>query len=155
MNTADWILKFPGLWALTGFVGGGIITAIVAILVFRRYGTVLSQANDRLVEIQTKQLELMEVTLNMQKTHYEDELKTLRAERQEYKDALHASREEWNKESVRMQLTIQELESRPNMTTVGDMIRRALELLEDLVTTLNNHDKQMQEYAKDFKKANK
>jgi gas vesicle protein len=152
MNTADWILKFPGLWALTGFIGGGIITSIVAVLVFRRYGTVLSQANDRLVEIQTKQLELMEVTLNMQKTHYEDELETLRTERQEYKDALHTCRDAWNAESLKMRLTIQELESRPNMTTVGEMISRVLELLEHLVTALNNHDKQMQEYAKEFKK---
>jgi gas vesicle protein len=87
----DWFIKFPALWAATGFIVGGIAVAIAAVLVFRRYGTELSNASDKLLKYAEQQLRMMERTLQMQKEHYDAELGECKRERQEYKDTLATS----------------------------------------------------------------
>lgn len=146
----DWFVKFPALWLAAGFIGGGAITGVVSVLVFRKYGNTLTNANDKLVGIQEKQLDMMERTLQMQKEHYEAEISECKRERQEYKDTLHSKREEWNAESIKMQLLIQELESRPDMTALGTAMTEVVKLIETVAANLDKHDKSVDERMTKF-----
>jgi hypothetical protein len=74
----DWFTKFPALWAVAGFIFGGLATGAVSLFVFNKYGDKLVQVNDKIVTQQDKQLGMMERTLGMQKEHYEGELNELR-----------------------------------------------------------------------------
>lgn len=144
----EWFARFPALWVAVGIVVGAITTSLAAIIVFRKYGDQLTGANDKLVGIQEKQLGMMERTMKLQKDHYEQELEECKKEREEYKNTLHAKREEWQADSTKMQLAIQDLESRPDMrvlnTTLQDvvsLIQKVADSLEKVSDNLDKHDK--------------
>jgi hypothetical protein len=127
LELLHWLKELPGIWALFGVLLGGIITAGVSWVVFRKYGSILAAANERLVSIQKEQIGLMENTLTMQKAHYEAELKDFRAEaatkyeemkgeRDTYRQTLHAARGEMGAEITNLKLTIKDFEARPDVS---------------------------------------
>lgn len=148
----DWFVKFPALWAVIGFVIGGIITGICAVLVFRRYGDALVQVNDKIIKQQDKQLEMMERTLKMQKEHYEAEaaetktryeaaIEEVKTDWQKCRQILHDERKEWNSESMKMKLLIQDLEGRPNLSTLNTTLEQIVSLVQKVGENLDKHDK--------------
>lgn len=152
-------LPNPTIWAGISFVFGVGLTGVAYHLVLKRYGPLqtkvlegLSKANDKLVDTQDKQLAMMERTTEMQKQHYEAELAECKKERQEYKDTLHAKREEWQAESVKMQLLIQELEGRPDMTALNTTLEKVVLLIQTVSGNLDKHDKSIDERMKQFGK---
>jgi gas vesicle protein len=160
----DWFTRFPALWAATGLLAGVIGTGVAAVFVFRKYGAVLTQANDKLVDIQEKQLDMMERTLQMQKEHYENEITELRKhqevelaeakrEWQECRQLLHNKREEWTAESLRMQVTIQDLESRPDMRSLNTTLKEIVQLIKAVSSSLDKHDKSIDTRMRQFVKA--
>lgn len=157
----DWFTKFPALWVAVGFVGGAIGTGVAAIFVFNKYGDKLVQVNDKIVTQQDKQLGMMERTLGLQKEHYEGELNELRKhheielgdakrEWQECRTLLHAKREEWQDESLKMQLAIKEFESRPDMRTLNVTLEKVVKLIETVSNNLDKHDKSIDTRMKEF-----
>lgn len=162
----EWLshLPVPTIWAGISFILGVGLTGIAYHLVLKRYGPLqtkvlegLSKANDKLVDTQTKQLAMMERTLQMQKEHYEIELTECKKERQEYKDTLHAKRDEWQVESTKMQLLIAELEGRPNMTALNTTLEKVVMLIETVSANLDKHDKsidlRMQQFVKTIRRS--
>jgi hypothetical protein len=160
----EWFTRFPALWAGVGFVAGAIGTGVAAVLVFRKYGADLTHASDKLLGIQSKQLDMMERTLQLQREHCENEISELRKhheqelaeakrEWQECRAMLHAKREEWNSESLKMQLTIKEFESRPDMRSLNTTMKEVVELIKAVGMSLEKHDKSIDERMKQFVKA--
>jgi gas vesicle protein len=160
----DWFTKFPALWAAGGFIIGGIATGASAIFVFNKYGDKLVQVNDKIVQAQDKQLGMMERTLGLQKEHYEGELNELRKhheielgdakrEWQECRTLLHAKREEWQDESLKMQLAIKEFESRPDMRTLNTTLEGVVLLIKTVSENLDKHDKSIDARMKEFVEA--
>lgn len=148
----DWFVKFPALWAAAGFVVSGAITATVATLIFRKYGDDLVKINDKIVVQQDKQLAMMERTLRMQKEHYEAEaaetktryeaaIEEVKTDWQKCRQILHDERKEWNSESMKMKLLIQDLEGRPNLSTLNTTLEQIVSLVQKVGENLDNHDK--------------
>lgn len=151
----DWFVKFPALWAATGFIIGGIAVGIAAVLVFRRYGAELSKASDKLLDYARQQLAMMERTLNMQKEHYETEVKVITKEWQECRKTLHDERKEWNADSLKMQLLIADLEGRPNVTTLNETMREVCTQLSAVALDLREHEQQTEQRFREFMNSNK
>lgn len=146
----DWFVKFPALWAATGFIVGGIAVGISSVLVFRRYGDAVTKSADKLVGLQTKQLEVMERTLVRQKDHYEAELEGAKDEWKACRKELHTKREEWNAESLRMQLLIADLEGRPNVTTLNETMKEVCVQLSAVAVDLREHEQQTEQRFREF-----
>lgn len=127
--------KFPALWAVLGILvtvlialGGGIIT----IIVWKKYGPAANEAASELVTLQREAVELQKSTLQMQKDHYEAELKYSREEMDQWKErastyekTLHDKRNEWGAEKLEMTALIEQLKSRPDVTSLFEFEKQA------------------------------
>lgn len=136
----EWFIKFPALWGAAGLIVGGVITAVIAVFIFRKYGDALTGASDKLVGIQEKQLASMEramqlqqeqstSSLKMQKDHYDaelaetrrkaaEDLDTMMKERNTYRQTLHDERGELGSQLEHARVKIAELEARPDLTSL-------------------------------------
>lgn len=158
----DLFTKFPALWAGVGIIAGAFVTSIISVMVFNRFGAAMTASAEKMVELQKYQIEMHEKTLVMQKTHYEGELNELRLkhnaelcdakeEWQKCRKELHDRRNEWNIESTKLQLLIHDLETRPDMTSLGKLIESVTHLIENIaqklelvITKLDEHDDEVE-----------
>lgn len=135
------------MWAVAGIVVGAIVTAIVAVLVGRKFGDQVTKSTNVLVDIQAKQLASMEKALDLQKTlsegalamqkeHYDAEvlrlatkaevdLATMTEERNTYRTTLHDVRGDLGTKLQEAQLKIAELEARPDLTSLLDFEKQS------------------------------
>jgi hypothetical protein len=129
--------QFPALWAVLGILATFLlcgIGALVAILILKKYGPAATGAAKELIVLQTRAVELQESTVRMQKEHYEAEAGFLREEiaqwkasSKSYETTLHDKRNEWNAEKLAMTATIEQLKSRPDITSLFEFETQANE----------------------------
>lgn len=147
--------RFPVLWAVLGIITTILIAiggSVVTIIVWRKYGPAANEAAAELVTLQREAVELQKNTLAMQKTHYEDELKYVREELEQwktraaaYEKALHDKRNEWGAEKLEMTATIEQLRTRPDVSSLFEFERQANEGREAFYKELGNTMKAIHE----------
>lgn len=163
----DWFAKFPALWALAGLLVGGVVTAVVAILIGRKFGAQVTKSADVLVKLQEKQLksmgdamilqqQLSDRAMAQQKEHYDAELaetrrkaevdlKTMTDERNTYRTTLHAERNDLGAQLTEAKLQIERLEARPDLTSLLEFEQESDKRRESFYTTLGGTMKKLVE----------
>jgi hypothetical protein len=172
----EWFTRFPALWAVAGIAFsflGAFIAVVVMFLIWKKYGPKRDEMSEKLAESQKLQLDSLERTmrlqieggqssLKMQKEHYESELKECRekaerdiaaaiAEKKTAEQLLHEKRNGWQAEKLEMTALIEQLKSRPDITTLFEFETKANERREKFYTDLTTT---MQDIVESGKKSN-
>lgn len=144
----DLLLKFPALWAVLGLLVGGFATAVVILIITRKYAPLQVAALDGLVKVYEKQLAANTAALETQKTHFEDEIEILRGEREDYKKKLHDSRDQ----NQAIMLQVADLQARPNVDQVykgqQEFFQKNTDCMEALLKLVKDHDAGIEERTK-------
>lgn len=143
-------LPAPTIWAWITFVVGAGITAIVGVIALKKYGPLQTKALEGLVKVYEKQIDAHGRAITMQKEHYEEELRIMRQERDEYKRTLHECRDEWHAESLKMKLLIAELEGRPDLSGLNATLIDVVKLIQQVAHNLELHEQRAEDRMTNF-----
>jgi enoyl-[acyl-carrier-protein] reductase (NADH) len=161
MTSMEWFARFPALWAFTGTVIGGILTSIAWWLVYRRVGTFISNEMAGLAEIHKQQVASQRDLLEMENQRHEAQVKTLLEkheidvlrltnEREKVRDEKHTAAQEWGVKSLEYQLKIQELENRPDLSSLSELLTRNTSVMEGIAHSIEQHDNKIDERMKQY-----
>lgn len=146
-------LPSPTFWATITFVVGAGVSAAIGVIALKKYGPLQTKALEGLVKVYEKQIDAHARALVLQKEHYEEELRIMRQERDEYKRTLHECRDEWHAESLKMKLMIAELEGRPDLSGLNATLIDVVKLIQQVANNLENHEKSAEIRMNEFLKA--
>lgn len=103
MNWIDLIKQFPAIWAVLGGALGSILASAIFVFANRKYPVLMAAQTKNLTDLHERQIVAQKDLLEMQKTHYEQELADVRAacdrqlaevktEKDDYKEKLHTEK---------------------------------------------------------------
>lgn len=153
LATPEWLnhVPMPTFWAGIALLAGAMATYMVV----RRFGPLQAVALENLVGLYEKQIEAHSKTLEMQKSHYENELgrhqaaeERIRDERDSYRNKLDTEKE-LHKATT---LIVAELQARPSVDQVyagqQEFFAANTKALEGISKSINDHDASIEERTK-------